>query len=305
MGDRAAVPPPTRPSLAADDPRSRLIDGLRRALHALPHYFDSETRIQGIEVTDLFSLNSLLGGAIESQVVETLNAIRQVWDPEQEFLDYSFRRTPQTFPDVRLMREGDPQPAIGIELKGWYLLAKEMVPSFRYTVAASACADHDLLVVVPWHLKDVLSGKPVALKPWIENAKYAALYRNHWWQHIRRTGSDKHIETPPGVMPYPASGAKIADVPTRDGGDNFGRLARVTGLMDDYLKEMLQHRISGVEAGNWVRFIKRYTEGHDSGAIAELLDAELAAATRLVAGERGQVVASLIKSLAEELRKDQ
>lgn len=301
VGQKA--PSPERPTLAPEDPRSELVDRLRRALHALPLYFNSETRIHGIEMTDLFSLNSLLGGAIETQVVETLNGIRQVWDPDNKYLDYSFRRTPQTFPDVRLVREGETTPTVGIELKGWYLLAKEMAPSFRYAVTPVACADHDLLVVVPWHLKDVLSGKPVALKPWIENARYAAEYRNYWWRHIRGTEGDTTIKSPGGVAPYPASGARISDVPVEDGGKNFGRVARLTGLMDDYVTEMLGQPISGVEAGNWVRFIKRYTEGHDPIEIAARLDQELGSATKAVAKERGQVVADLIRALADEMKQ--
>ena len=39
---------------------------------------------------------------------------------------------------------------MGIELKGWYVLAKEKEPSFRYKVTPAVCAPADLLVVVPW-----------------------------------------------------------------------------------------------------------------------------------------------------------
>ena len=71
-------------------------------------------------------------------------------------------------------QDGAVDVALGIELKGWYLLSKEREPSFRYTVTPSACAPQDLLVVVPWHLKNVLSGEPVVYEPYIEQAHYVA-----------------------------------------------------------------------------------------------------------------------------------
>jgi hypothetical protein len=49
---------------------------------------------------------------------------------------------------------------MGIELKGWYVLAKEKEPSFRYKVTLTVCAPADLLVVVPWALSNVISGRP-------------------------------------------------------------------------------------------------------------------------------------------------
>ncbi|TAJ03424.1 MAG: hypothetical protein EPO68_17415, partial [Planctomycetota bacterium] len=105
---------------------------MKEALTALPVHFHSRTVIEGLRAPDLHTLNSPLGAVIEDQVVETLNAIRSVWDPERQYSTYAFRRQPQTFPDV-LLAEGRPGSTaiLGIELKGWYLLAKEAVPTFR------------------------------------------------------------------------------------------------------------------------------------------------------------------------------
>ena len=44
-----------------------LVGRVRDALRVLPSYFESETHIDGIEAGGLFSLNSVLGGALEIQ----------------------------------------------------------------------------------------------------------------------------------------------------------------------------------------------------------------------------------------------
>jgi len=146
---------PTRSPIPADDPaREKLLDNVQDALRALPIYFESGTHIEGLEAGDLFNLNAVLGSSIEIQVVDTLNRIRKVWDPDDEWPEHQFERSSQTFPDVRLLSRsgGDIDIVLGIELKGWYLLAKEGEPSFRYNVSPAACSVYDLLVVVPENL---------------------------------------------------------------------------------------------------------------------------------------------------------
>ena len=114
-------------------------------------------------------------------MVETLNQMRGVWDPEGQYLRYSFRRQAQIFPDVLLMADDNGRDIVlGIELKGWYLLSKESKPNFRFQVTPRACAPADLLVVVPWALNNVLSGRPTVHKPFVESARYAAEFRNYW-----------------------------------------------------------------------------------------------------------------------------
>ena len=124
------VPLPQRSPLTGDDKKLRLLDNVKDAIRALPVYYSSQTFIEGLESTDLFSLNSVLGGSIEIQVVETLNKVREVWDPEDEWPEYRFERQSQTFPDVRLVARtgGVLRTELGIELKGWYLLSKEREP---------------------------------------------------------------------------------------------------------------------------------------------------------------------------------
>jgi len=78
------------------------MERVREAVLALPGYFDSHTNIEGVAATDLFALNTVLGATIEVQVVQTLNRMRDVWDPEDEWPLHVFERQAQTFPDVLL-----------------------------------------------------------------------------------------------------------------------------------------------------------------------------------------------------------
>ncbi|WP_419918890.1 hypothetical protein [Candidatus Poriferisocius sp.] len=252
-----SVPEP--PSLNLGDPRTELRDRVQDALLALPSYFDSATNIEGLAATDLFSLNTVLGATIEVQVVQTLNRMRDVWDPNDEWTLYQFYRQAQTFPDVLFKRRnntGGYDIALGVELKGWYMLAKEREPSFRYCVTPGACSDWDLLVVIPWYLSNVLSGVPRVSTPTCWSAKYIAEYRNYWWSHIRKTGQDSSIESPSEVFPYMGRD-NTSDKPVKDGGGNFGRIAR-TGIMDDWIQEVLAEPLAGIPAEAWIDFLKRH-----------------------------------------------
>ena len=234
----------------------RVID----ALYAIPAHFDSRTSIEGLVATDVQTLSAVLGATIEDQVVATLNRMRPVWDPDERYQRFSFQRQAQVFPDVLLKADRNGQEIIlGIELKGWYLLAKEKEPNFRFTTTPSACADADLMVVVPWVLSNVLSGTPVTLKPFVTQARYAAEYRNYWWTEIRQTRSDSSITAPPEARLYPSKSAPVADRPANDRGGNFGRLAR-TGLMDEYIQEILDVRLSGIPARDWIDFLRRFEQ---------------------------------------------
>jgi len=156
---------------------------------------------------------------------------------------------------------------------GWYVLAKEGEPSFRYQVTPNACNLQDLVVVVPWALAHVVSGSPILLEPYIESARYAAEYRNYHWSHLRHTDDDKTIHSPEIVTPYPAKSDKIDDGPVADGGGNFGRFAR-TGIMDEYLGHIKGRPLAGLRIEYWLRFFKVFqgqkTEQQTRAAIDRL-----------------------------------
>ncbi len=115
------APPKVLPQ--PDDEHFQLYKGVREAISSLPIYFRTETHISGIMATDLHTLNTVLGATIEEQVVRTLNLIRNTWDPDESYSLYSFVRQAQTFPDVLLRKTSTDEILLGIELKGWYLLA--------------------------------------------------------------------------------------------------------------------------------------------------------------------------------------
>jgi len=271
MKSKSPPPEPNREDLPKDWPHAHLHGRVRDAIRSLPIHFSSETYIEGISATDIFTLNSALGATIEDQVVSNLNRMRSVWDPEKEYSLYGFVRQPQTFPDVLLRSDRD--ILFGIELKGWYLLSKEAEPSFRYTVTPGVCHPADLLVCVPWALKNVISGRPVVFNPYIEQAKHAAELRNYYWMFMRNTSSDRNIHAPEGPLdPYPNKSERIADIPVRDGGGNFGRIAR-TRIMDEFTQASLRQPLCGVPASAWLGFFKLFTESVSDQQISERLEA--------------------------------
>ena len=54
-------------------------------LHYRLTLFRSDTSIEGILATDIFTLNAAFGATIEDQVVSTLNQMREVWDPDEKY----------------------------------------------------------------------------------------------------------------------------------------------------------------------------------------------------------------------------
>jgi hypothetical protein len=236
-----------------------LYKSVREAIATLPVYFRTETHISGILATDLHTLNTVLGATIEEQVVRTLNLIRTTWDPDGHYALYSFMRQPQTFPDVRLKKVGSEETLLGLELKGWYLLAKEAEPSLRFQATAAACARADLIVVVPWVLGNVISGSPMLFEPFVESARFAAEFRNYHWQNVRKTEADTTIDAPAGARPYPSKADQILDKPRSDGGGNFGRLAR-TGMMDAYMSKLNDLPLCGIKTVFWRDFLKAFQE---------------------------------------------
>jgi len=259
MRKNATSDAPSRALPQPGDDHYELYKAVREAISCLPIYFRTETHISGIMATDLHTLNTVLGATIEEQVVRTLNLIRNTWDPEGKYTLYSFVRQTQTFPDVLLRKTSMDEILLGIELKGWYLLAKEGEPSLRFRVTSAACAQRDLVVVVPWVLGNVISGAPILFEPFVESAKYAAEYRNYHWQRIRETKQDTGILIPTGVGPYPSKADQILDKPLSDDGGNFGRLAR-TGMMDSYMQKLNEVQLCGIKTKYWRQFFKAFQE---------------------------------------------
>ena len=233
--------------------------GVRQALFTCPARFSTPTVIEGLMATDIFTLSATLSATIEESVVKTLNDLRSVWDPIGEYETYAFVRQPQTFPDVVFKQQDNGSNILlGIELKSWYLLAKEEAPTYRFTVTEAACSQQDLLVVMPWVLSNVLAGTPILFHPFVESARYCAQQRNYYWLYERDHRDEVGtIITPEDVTPYPSSKSHISDEATRDSGQNFGRLARY-GIMSEYITRMRSSLIRGISVSDWQAFFKRH-----------------------------------------------
>ena len=274
----AAKPdPPEERGPAADWPHGELREAVREALQVLPSLFKSDLVISGVRATDLHAFNTSLGATIEEQVVAGLNAIRDAtWDKDGQYANLRFVRQAQTFPDVVLKPAAAPHvpvpPVLGIELKGWYVLAKEGVPSFRYTTTPKAAAPQDLLVVFPWALSAVISGAPILFEPYVASARYAAEYRNWWWEHERDAKRDRTIRVSSHEGHYPIKSDLIADVPAADAG-NFGRIAR-TKLFDrdGYIDATFQTELSGIPLYAWLAFFKLFSESNTEAKITAALE---------------------------------
>jgi hypothetical protein len=304
MTDQPEPPaPPREPALPEDDPRTLLVQRVRAALMVLPGFFEFGTHFEGIDATDLFALNSVLGASIEGQVVRTLNKMRGEWDPDEQWTGYRFVRQSQTFPDVLLARRRTDSVdiAMGIELKGWYLLSKEGVGSFRFQATPAACSEFDLIMIVPWRLSNVMSGTPVAGEPWIASARYAAELRNYWWEQLRKTTHPRGIWQPSGIRPYPTKDMPILDVPEYDGGGNFGRLSRVTGLMADFVAAATAQEALGIPIDHWINFLKLHSDSSDPELVTANLLHELTATARARSEEDARLVLKHLGELARLL----
>ncbi len=305
----AASAPPPQPQPKGPDDASwatiksktgwdhlELYKSVYETLFALPAYFKSSLNITGVLATDLYTFNAALGATIENQIVESLNELRETWDKDKKYGLYRFVRQAQRFPDVILRSSSPGKEAdvlLGIELKGWYALAKESEPSFRYTVTPSVCSPWDLLAVYPWALSEVISGQPQLFQPYVTNARYAAEYRNWMWQHGVRGGGNKDIQLSTVDHFYPSKADMISDVPASDNGGNFGRIAR-TRIMDEYMTALTREKLSGIPLSAWQRFLSFFREDRSEDAIRSELD-------RLVA-EVGQQTTSLSAKDVDDIR---
>lgn len=243
--------------------------------YALPNYFETELVIKGINVTEIFSVGSAFSSVVETQVVTILNNLRNLWDPDNEYSKYAFVRQSQTFPDVLLQNlQNEEEIIFGIELKSWYALSKEGEPSFRYQITPEACANADLLVIIPWILSDVISGMPKLLRPYVELARYAAEYRNYYWHRSRtEQGKKNHdIRRPPenNRHPYPSSKQEASDEAENDKGGNFGRIARA-GILDEYINSLKMQNYLGIKILHWIAFFKAISETRTDAEITRKL----------------------------------
>jgi len=71
--------------------------------------------------------------------------------------------------------------------------------------------------------------------------------------------SDKTINVSKVKQHYPTKSDMISDVPAKDSGGNFGRLAR-TKILDNYKTDLFKERLAGISLSSWQRFLKIFIE---------------------------------------------
>ena len=233
-----------------------------RALRAVPGIYSSGLRLDGVPATDLCGAQALIASGVEREVRDCLNRLRHIWDPDGDYADCEFVRFPESFPDVRLMRDGE--PIIGVELKTWYLLAKEGEPTCRFKASVNACSDADILCIYPWCWSEVIVGSPRLFTPWIARAREVAEIRNDAWDgkvHIART------------TPYPPARSRCCDTPVLNPeSTSWGRVARIPGLMRDWVDATLETQLSGIPARYWLAFLSLFKEAAQASAIKRGLE---------------------------------
>ena len=312
MTDEPPAPPSRTGGPPASWPHRALYDRVVATLYALPDRFTSPLYIEGVPATDLFTMNSALGAAIEQSVVESLNDLRALWDPDKTYAEYSFVRQTQQFPDV-VLRSDNPalkgsEILMGIELKGWFVLSKEGEPSFRYKINPDCCAPADLLVVLPWSFSSVVSGRPTLLEPIVSEARFAAEQRNYHWTWLR--GNPKaQPQSKRGVKPaadkgfYPTKASQTSDSAISDTGGNFGRVARC-GVMDEDVDARLEEPLLGIPTDAWRRFLVIFADGANEESIRAGIStlqrsfetAELSAAQRERSAEILEEIAGMLRA---------
>lgn len=135
----------------------------------------------------------------------------------------------------------------------------------------AVCADADLLVVVPWALSEVVSGTPRVFAPYLTGAKYAAEYRNWYWEHQRIGQTNQSVILSTVSQFYPTKSDMISDRPASDSGGNFGRFAR-TGVMDKYMSGLFDERLVGIPLSSWQRFLAIFTESGSPNEVDSALE---------------------------------
>jgi hypothetical protein len=127
-------------------------------------------------------------------------------------------------------------------------------------VTPNACGPADLLVVFPWILDEIVSGRPKLLQPFVGEARFAAEHRNHYWSVLRGvTGTAAEVIPARHQAPYPKKGDKFNDSASSDSGGNFGRVAR-GGIMQEFIGGLMQQPAAGIPLGAWQRFFKIFSD---------------------------------------------
>ena len=187
----------------------------------------------------------MLGATLEVQVVETLNRIRDVWDPNDNWPLYRFDRQAQTFPDVLLRRQTAQgfDVALGIELKGWYVLSKReraQLPVLRLPRRLHQMGPTRRHTLAP--LQRAVRNSPRRRARAVVSPTHRRIPQLVVGTQAQEPNRDPTIRPADNPQPYQQrSNTSDGPAPGADRGGNFGRIARI-GIMDTWYKTHSKNR---------------------------------------------------------------
>ena len=96
----------------------------------------------------------------------------------------------------------------------------------------------------------------------------------------------------------------ISDSAASDRGGNFGRFAR-TGVMDPYMEDLFQERLSGITLAAWQRFLSIFTESSSTEEVDRALErlSTLLSTASQASTEQATALQQKLRELAELLDK--
>lgn len=109
------------------------------------------------------------------------------------------------------------------------------------------------------------------------------------------------IRHPKGIGPYPPPGTHTSDVPAADSGGNFGRLARVNGLMTEWTAQLANSPVSGIPARYWIDFLKAFSESNDEDQLRRKIATVVRKSDATASVERTDRIFELLTELREVL----
>ncbi|MDT7539571.1 MAG: hypothetical protein QOI82_3156 [Actinomycetota bacterium] len=241
--------------------------GIREALLAIEGAVLSDFKfpLPG-DLKDLAKASDLVSGVVEDRIPALLNSVRSTtWDEDGKLGDYEWRKFAIGFPDILLVRRSDPTDVLfEIEAKSWYILSNDPLTA-RFLTSQTVINDGTLVVVVAWMLDGVVSGSPVLLRLYVDDARRLAQVRDDTWRATppldshRVVDPDNEIGTPRNLLKTQVRGEMRSAAGTwHKDSDNFGKLDR---LYDDQLRAFRDGVWDLTAAGkplrSWHRFIKR------------------------------------------------
>ena len=248
-------------------PFAELGAGIREALLVIEGTVLSDFKLPlPSDLKDLAKASDLVSGVVEDRIPTLLNSVRSTtWDEDGALGDYEWRKFAIGFPDILLVRRSDPTDVLfEIEAKSWYILASDPLTA-RFLTSQTVIRDGTLVVVVAWMLDGVVSGSPVLLRIYVDDARRLAKVRDDAWTATappdshRVVDPDNPVGTPRNLLKTQVRG----ELKGSAGGwakdaDNFGKLDRV---YDDQVRAF-RDSVWGLPAAgkslkSWRDFIKR------------------------------------------------